>query len=204
MLIKRLINIVFRNFHFLNTMKTSFTYHLNYNIIIFLFYFVPNFNNIHLFYFQTYIPHFIGELNKLKSFYVNSNMLEFLPGCFQTRLFNNLNICDNNYKDTIQIPTNPHIFIDEVRNPNFKALRDLSFDSIIKNCVQLSSQYIPIGLQHFFHSFSRCRICHSIVYSHNTNETFEYDWIKTLNITSHNSPMAWQYFECYFKCNSKC
>lgn len=127
-------------------------------------------------------------------------MLQFLPGCLRTKFFDNINVCDNNYKNLVKIPTNQHIFTNKVRNPTCKALRDILLDLIIKNRVQLSSQYLPIGLQNVFHQFSRCRICHAIVYSYSSNETFEYDWIETKNIIRHNSPIAWQYFECCFKC----
>lgn len=131
-------------------------------------------------------------------------MLKFLPGSLQSRLFTEINICDNNFKGSVIIPTNPYIYKNEVRNPTLKSLSDLSFGSIIKNRVQLSSQYLPIGLQNnYFHCFSHCRHCREIVYSYNTNETFEYARIKTLNTKGHNSAMAWQYFQCCFTCKRK-
>lgn len=155
--------------------------------------------NVFNFNFQTQIPHFIGELDDLECLYINKNKLDYLPGCLQDRTFKHLNIRDNNFLVPSYYSSDDLNMVGPGK-PTCLKLCDLSFFSLINNCVKLSRREIPFALRHLFYSFCRCRYCNALMMIDSINKTNFLYWVTTLNF-AYNVIIPWQHYKCPFKCN---
>lgn len=112
---------------------------------------------------------YIGELTKLKNLSVSHNYLTYLPDCFNSKTFNQLDISNNLFIESdsrLDHITNYYLKSDnriEITRPVIKKLMHLAFCSLVENNVQIKRQHIPRTLWYYFNFISRCPKCHKFI-----------------------------------------
>lgn len=157
--------------------------------------------------FQTFIPHFIGELKKLECLYINGNMLEYLPGCLQEKTFKYLNITDNNFKQMCNFQNNAkrddmNMSTQEMEKEVCPKLSNLSFHALINSRIKVNRKDIPQALRHYYDTLCRCNHCSKFVSPNCAIESYYSNWAKTSNIIT-NFNISWQFFECLYTCSRR-
>lgn len=128
--------------------------------------------------FQTYLPHFIGELRKLLYFNVSDNQITYFPDSVISRNFNHLDISNNNFSlsdNDYELPEVPdyiqkYVTLDNknvgilghfnnLESYKPSSLSDLSFIRWFKNGVKFKRQDIPRIQWHLYDLIARCVNC---------------------------------------------
>lgn len=121
-----------------------------------------------------YLPHFIGELGKLKNLRVSNNSLQYLPYSLRHTPFEQLDVSNNIGMVNIRALTGKifkehivdHIMKyslhnEKIRNDDKIAqkLSALSFCSLIQNQIKFKRQDIPYTLWSLYDLAARCVTC---------------------------------------------
>lgn len=160
-----------------------------------------------IFYFQTCLPHCIGELKKLKQLFINNNKLKYLPGCLNNIIFRAINVSDNDFDDECNATVSNNVFMlpeSAIHLGNsdksvIQSLSELSLYSLVSNNIKFKRQDLPHTLWHYFDEFCRCDLCHKCVIPNNCIERYSYTYAKSYNFNK-NIKITWQYFECRVRC----
>jgi len=119
------------------------------------------------FFFQSYLPHLIGDLKNLKSILVADNMLTYFPHVFFNRYFDEVDISNNSF----QLPRSLQfdhinkyleIFETAVRDDfelDCKKLKHLAFYNMLNNSISFKRQDVPRTLWLFYEVVGRCMLC---------------------------------------------
>lgn len=169
------------------------------------------------------MPHFIGELKKLKNLCVSQNLLEYFPGSLRNITFNELDISNNEH-----LPSESNIFvsirggfkkIDNIHNYKLhqqnqsnldfdiarsaQKLSSLSFCSLMQNKIKFKRQDIPRTLWDLYQVVARCVLCHKFITPeycilvYTIEKPIAYNFINSQSV----SRLSWQSIKCSRYCH---
>jgi len=146
------------------------------------------------FFFQTHIPHFIGELPKLKSLLVDGNSIKYFPKSLLNKVFHTLNISNNRFANLKLNHEEQREYVKSSIDLPPKLL-DFSILSLINNCVKFTRQEIPRSIWDEYDFVTRCIACKKLFIFNTKNQIFIYAPPKTEQMMQVEK-IHWQYFAC--------
>lgn len=154
-----------------------------------------------MFFFQTFIPHLIGELKKLHSIFIDNNYLKYLPESLQTRTFQHVNYSDNDFGNiNYSLITNKNKEVS--KNPSkvdkIASLSQLSLFCLINNNVHFKRQDLSLAIIKGFDKIFRCSSCHKLMIAGETS-LYHISFVKSKCFVLPET-MNWQYFKCTYNC----
>lgn len=163
-------------------------------------------NHISVF-FQTHLPHFLGDLKELDCLFIDGNMLTYLPICLKDKTFKHLNVTKNQLEEfVVELHENKNKQFLKTKRSSKKSvsvnLFHLSLYSIIDNCTKFRRQNLCPALYHYFDIVYRCPDCNHLMIPDYNTEYYEFGHASTINLIK-SIVIPWQSFECnYSKCSS--
>lgn len=150
--------------------------------------------------FQTYLPHFIGELSKLRILSIDGNKIKFFPECIEDIFFLKKQIVNNNFDDFIP-DFIPDFFESNVSKyqATVPTLLNLSVVSLMTNRVKFSRQTIPYTLWTCYDLIGRCKYCGKVMILNEKYEHYFFDSPGTKKMIPLKG-IYWQFFLCSLSC----
>lgn len=161
-------------------------------------------------FFQTYLPHFLGELKKLKVLLVAQNMLVYFPYSLSSTNFNEMDISNNLFELPKCLLFN-HLLkylsvFEKLKTMDddltVKPLSNLSFYSLINNRVLFKRQDIPRTLWLYFDVVGRCILCHTCLLPDYSQVNHTHSLPSAVNLTKdfRTTKIPWQSLLCRVSC----
>lgn len=164
-------------------------------------------SNLYIYFFQTHLPPFLGDLKELDCLFIDDNMLTYLPICLKDKTFKHLNLSKNQLEEFgVELHENKNKqFLKTKRsskNPVSINLFYLSLFSIIDNCIKFRRQNLCHSIYHYFNIVYRCPDCNHLMIPDFSTEFYEFGYASTINLIQ-SIVIPWQSFQCnYSKCSS--
>lgn len=169
-------------------------------------------------FFQAYLPHFIGDLEKLLFLDVSNNLLTHFPDSLYQRTFHHLDMSNNNFlgilDDHDNVPNHiltyrtlvkkPDSLLKNTRNtllqkPSVSELSGLSFIALRENRVKFKRRDIPRTLWHLYDVTGRCIHCTKFALPDYCYVSYCFSAPSAINLVTNHRTCMWQSLTCCFE-----